>query len=89
MGFIDSIINCIGGEEFPKEPVFRAVVFGENAVYLENISGIINYQRQEVLLAVKKGQVRICGEDLYIKKYCLGDVVVCGKIFKIESESNR
>ena len=89
MGFIDNIIECLGGETFPKEPLFRAVLFGENAVYLENISAIINYEKEEILLAVKKGKVKVKGKDLYIKKYCMGDVVVCGKILGIESESNR
>ena len=89
MGFIDNIIKCVGAEEFPKEPLFRAVMFGENAVYLENISGILNYQKDEVLLSVKKGRVRVKGSDLFVKKYCLGDVVICGKITGIESESSR
>jgi sporulation protein YqfC len=89
MGFIDNIIKCVGAEEFPKEPSFRAVLFGENAVYLENILGIICYEKEQILLAIKKGTVRVKGFDLFIKKYCLGDVVVCGKITGIESENSR
>ena len=89
MGFIDKITECIGGAEFPKEPEFRAVLFGEYAVYFENISAIISYEKERVLLAVKKGQVTVKGEDLYIKKYCMGDVVICGKISGIEKTNSR
>ena len=89
MGFIDKITECLGGAEFPKEPEFRAVLFGENAVYFENISGIISYERERVIPALKKGQVTVRGCDLYIKKYCSGDVVICGKISGIEKTDNR
>ncbi len=84
MGFIDSIKEIIGIEEMPKEPLYRAVVFGEYAVHIENVLSIISYERQEVVLSVKKARLIIRGEDLFIKKYCEGDVVICGKIASLE-----
>lgn len=84
MGFIDSIKNCIGEEQFIKEPIFRAVLFGESAGYFENVSCIAYYQNDEIRLSLKKGGLIIRGENLFIKKYCQGDVVICGKIRSVE-----
>lgn len=89
MGFIDNIVQCIGGESFPKEPQYRAVIFGDSAVYVENVLGIISYERENIVLSVKKATITVSGNDLYIKKYCLGDVVICGEIMKIEKTNNR
>ena len=89
MGFIDNIIECFGGTELPLEPEFRAVIFGGSAVYVENVTGIISYEKEQILLGVKKGSIKVYGKDLYIKKYCLGDVVICGKISGIEKTGNR
>lgn len=84
MGFIDNIIECLGGEEIYKNQSFRAVILGDSAVYLENVMSIISYEKEQILLGIKKGKILIKGNDLYIKKYCMGDVVVCGKISAIE-----
>jgi sporulation protein YqfC len=84
MGFIDNIIEFLGGEEFYKNQSFRAVMFGDSAVYFEGVTSIISYEKEQVLLGVKKGRLTIKGKDLYIKKYCMGDVVICGKISAIE-----
>lgn len=80
MGFIDNIKECLGEESFAIAPSFRAVVFGDSAVYLENVSKIISYEKEQVIVALKKGKITVSGFDLYIKKYCGGDLVVCGKI---------
>ena len=84
MGFIDDISNCFSAEELPKEPCFRAVLFGDGAGYFENIRAIKYYTAEEIGLCLKKGGLIIRGANLYVKKYCGGDVVVCGKICAIE-----
>lgn len=84
MGFIENIKNCIGVEQLPKEQLFRAVIFGESAVYFENVKGLYKYTPEEILLTLRKGFVSVKGENLYIKKFCSGDVVVCGKIKGVE-----
>jgi sporulation protein YqfC len=83
MGFIEEIKNCFSSEELPKEPIFRAVMFGDCAVYFENVCSISHYCQEEICLCLKKGGLVISGCNLYIKKYCGGDVVVCGKIKSI------
>lgn len=80
MGLIDNIKECFSCEEFPKSPTFRAVLFGEEAGYFENVKSIVCYSCETIILALAKGCLQITGQNLYIKKYCLGDVVICGKI---------
>ncbi|MBQ3046680.1 MAG: YabP/YqfC family sporulation protein [Clostridia bacterium] len=84
MGFIDDIKRCFTPEEGIKEPIYRAVIFGDGAVYLENVCQISYYSLDEIKLSLRRGGLKIKGEELYIKKYCAGDVVICGKIKSIE-----
>ena len=84
MGFIDCIKGFFDESEFPREPNFRAVMFGDGAIFIENVKNICIYTKEELLFALKKGCIRIIGEGLYVKKYCEGDVVICGKIKGIE-----
>lgn len=84
MGFLDYIKGCFNQGEIPIEPVYRAVIFGDGAIFIENVKAIYYYANNEIILSLKKGVLKIKGDDLYIKKYCAGDVVVCGKIMGIE-----
>jgi len=84
MGFIDNIKECFLGGEFIGEPCFRAVLFGDTAMYFENVRTILHYDIEEISLGLKKGSVLIRGQNLFIKKYCEGDVIVCGQIRAIE-----
>ncbi len=84
MGLIDNIRDCFCQNEIPSDCLYRAVLFGESAGYFENVKSIVSYEREEVHLSLKKGGIRIKGKDLYIKKYCMGDVVICGKILSVE-----
>ena len=83
MSFIDDIKNCFLDGAL-SAPTFRAVMFGDSAVYLECITAISHYDQNEITLCLKKGAVKIKGECLYVKKYCEGDVTVCGKIKSVE-----
>ena len=84
MSFIDDIKGCFNPDELPKEPIYRAVLFGDGAGYFENVKTIVSYQPEEILLCLKKGGLLIKGTGLYVKKYCMGDVVICGKITSVE-----
>ncbi|MBO5067027.1 MAG: YabP/YqfC family sporulation protein [Clostridia bacterium] len=86
MSFIDNIKSCFNSVELPKEPVFRALLLGDGAWYFENVTCIAHYDIDEIVLSLKKGSVTVRGENLYIKKYCAGDVVICGKIKSLTRE---
>ena len=84
MSLIENIKNCFNYNEIPNEPNFRAVLFGENAMYLENVRSIAKYDQEQIIVSLKDGGLDISGKGLLIKKYCGGDLVVCGKIKRIE-----
>ncbi len=84
MSLIDNIKNCFCQNELPLDCLYRAVLFGESAGYFENVKSIVSYEKEQVVLSLKNGGLRVSGKDLYIKKYCLGDVVICGKIKSVE-----
>ena len=84
MGFIDDVKKCFSADELPIEPIFRAVMFGDSALYLENVRSIVKYTPEEIMISLKKGGLNIVGSNLYVKKYCAGDLVICGKIKTVE-----
>lgn len=84
MGFIDDIKKCFSADELPLEPVYRAVMFGDCALYLENVRSIVKYAPEEIAVCLKKGGLKVTGSNLYVKKYCAGDLVICGKIKSVE-----
>ena len=84
MSFIENIKECIGLDAQPLNPPFRAVLFGDTALYLEGVKQIVSFTSEEMVLGLKQGGLKIKGTNLYVKKYCGGDVVVCGKILGLE-----
>ena len=84
MGLIDNIKDCFCDFELPKTPIFRAVLFGESAGYFENVKSVVCYSKEQIILALSSGGLSVSGENLYIKKYCLGDIVICGKIKQVQ-----
>lgn len=79
MGFIDTIKENFN-DIFPTPPLYRAVLLGDGAGYFENVLGIKSFCPNEIVLFLKKGQLKITGSQLFIKKFCDGDLVVQGKL---------
>ena len=84
MSFIEDIKNCFG-EDFLAGKIFKLTMFSD-ACYVENVSAVIGFSDEEIILSLKSGKLVLSGKNLYIKKYCGGDVAVCGKITRIERD---
>ncbi len=84
MNFFDSIIQNFSSEELSAFTGCRVLMFGDTAVYIEGVRAILSYSEAEISLSVKKGELIVKGEKLYLKKYCGGDLAVCGKITALE-----
>ncbi len=82
MSFINEIAGIFGGENVV--PTFRVMMLGENAAYVEGVKAIKSYSQDKIELFLNKGELKITGEGLYVKKFCAGDLAVCGKIKKVE-----
>lgn len=84
MGFMENIAESLGLKDIGAERCFRAVLIGEESCYLENVASVKSYSPDKIELYLKKGGLKITGENLFIKKFCAGDLAVCGKIKAIE-----
>ena len=84
MGFIDDIIKTFK-EDFSFGKEFRCTLTGE-AGYFENVNSIVSYNEEEIVLSLKDSVLTVSGRNLYVKKYCEGDVAICGKITGIKRE---
>ena len=82
MNFIDEILSVFGAEN--AAPAFRVMLFGDGAAYIEGVKAIKSYSQEKMELYLKKGEIKITGEGLFVKKYCAGDLAVCGKIKSVE-----
>ena len=85
MSLIDNIKESLGLVGVPSEPFLRVALIGGGegcfcSAYIENVRLIKSYSTDQICVAVKGGQVTLLGEGLCIKKYCQGDLAVCGKI---------
>ena len=82
MGFLDEVLKVFGQEEI--SPSFRVMWLGDGALYAEGIKSIKSYSQDKIELNLKSGGLKITGERLFLKKYCAGDVAICGKIKSTE-----
>ena len=82
MSFINEIAGVFGGENVT--PTFRVILFGGNAAYVEGVKAIKSYSQDKIELFIRKGEIKLTGEELVVKKFCAGDLAVCGKIKSIE-----
>lgn len=84
MSFIEDIKGSFG-EDFLAGKNFRCTLFSD-AGYFENVSSILSFSEEEIILSLKGGRLTVRGKNLFIKKYCGGDVAVCGKITELKRE---
>ena len=82
MGLTEEIFSVFGETVAPS--AFRVMMFGEKAAYIEGGKSIKSYSQDKIELFLGKGELCVKGEELFVKKYCAGDVAVCGKIKSIE-----
>ncbi len=88
MGFMEDIKNILGiSTEAPL--LYRAVIFGDKGVYFENVKSIKSYEKTKIIVCLKNGFITVNGEHMSIKKYCLGDLLITGKITGVNLESEK
>jgi sporulation protein YqfC len=86
MGFFDSLVNNFRSFGVYPEKKGRILLIGEDSGYFENVKSIKSYTETEIVLSVKSGLIVVSGENLYVKKFCQGDVAICGKIVCIKRQ---
>ncbi len=62
----------------------KFVVYEGKCAYFENVKSIASFSSERVEILLKKGQVRIEGENFSIARYGEGDLLLAGKVQKVE-----
>ena len=83
--FFSDILERTGLETSCVLDGFRLVNFSNKAVYLEGFLKIITFENTNISFKMKKGILKINGEDLIIKNLNSNTVLVCGSIGLVES----
>ena len=89
MSFFDSIIEGFGIDSAQNGQFLKVTLIGNKGdgfsyAYIENVLSIKSFSPNEISVIIKGGGITLKGENLFIKKYCQGDLAICGKIVKAE-----
>lgn len=63
---------------------FRAINFSNKAVFIEGFVNIVSFESIEIIIKLKRGIVKVQGEDLKIKNMNLETILVVGNITNLE-----
>ena len=66
----------------PGIPIIE--ICGCRRVLVENHCGIAAYGREEIMINVMKGKIRICGENMYLSRMNRGKLVIFGTIKSVD-----
>ncbi len=86
IGFLNEIARALGGGDYDITLGDKCIMFGGDAVYAEGHEGIDRYNESEIVLKLKKGSIRICGEKLKIMELSRQDILVKGVVKQIVRE---
>ncbi len=64
---------------------FRVVNLSNKMVYIEGFLKIVSFEGEFVNLKMKKGMLKVVGENLKIKNLNTNTVLICGNVFSVES----
>ncbi len=85
MNFLLDEISKLSG--LPMEMInggFRLINFCNRAVYIEGYTALVDVNLSEVAVKLKKGLVKLKGDDLKIKNMTLDTLLVLGDIRQVE-----
>ena len=63
---------------------FKVINFNNKSIYIENFTNIIDFSSTEILIKLKKGVIKILGDNLKIKNMNLQSIIVSGDILSME-----
>ncbi len=64
-------------------------VWEDKGGYFQNIRSLGAFSPQEVVLCLRRGTLRVAGENLCVAKYCESDVFIRGSIFSVAREGSE
>ena len=88
MRLVSEIANLLAVEELSISRVQYTVVDGRGGVF-QNVKKLVEFSAENILLAGKKGRLRVTGSNLSLGKCAAGDITVLGDIQKVEREEAK
>ncbi len=88
MRLFSEIATLLAVEELSISRVQYTVVDGRGGVF-QNVKKLVEFSAENILLAGKKGRLRITGSGLSLGKCTAGDITVLGNIQKVEREDEE
>lgn len=68
-------------EAFPGVPLVE--IYDQKRVLIENHCGVLRYGCKEILIRIRSGCLRICGENLHLARMNKEQVVITGRIYGV------
>ena len=84
MSLLNEVLEGLGLSELIGAKDYKITVLSDKAVCFENIKQIKSFNDGKIEVLVKNKTINVEGKALFVKKYCIGDAVICGEISKIE-----
>ena len=85
MRLVSEIANLLAVEELSVTRVQYTVVDGRGGVF-QNVKKLVEFSADNIVLAGKKGRLRVSGSGLSLGKCSAGDVTVLGDIQRVERD---
>ena len=87
MNLLENIVDMLGLKDFAYGNGFTLIIINENSAYIQGVKRIEGYTSEKIAVVTKKCKLTVYGKNLCVKKFCMGDMAICGKIEKTEKES--
>jgi len=84
MGFLENICRGLGIEADITPCDFRYSVFGKYGGHFEGVKTLKSFGKEEVIIIIKDGEIKITGKNLSIRKYCENEVALNGEITEVK-----
>ena len=83
MEFLKEIAKALGADAAGAFRVQYAVLDGKGG-YFQNVKRLAQFSETEIVLRGRQGALRVEGENLSLGKYFAGDLIIEGRIVRVE-----
>lgn len=81
----EEILSALGIAEDVAFGGAKVVLYAGRCAYFENVQSVLSFSAEEVVLRLKRGEVRARGKDLCVARYGGGDLLLVGDVRAVES----
>ena len=82
--FFEEIVNLSGLPLDIFNKGFRVVNLSNRTVFIEGFVNIVSFESTEIIIKLKRGIVKVQGENLKIKNMNLETILIVGSIINLE-----